>query len=388
MTSPRDLHCPICGSKSEILLALHFGKKMELPTHPKIAYCPNDNFAFLTDARQEAYDAYYKTVINDYRHRETAPTADSPLALQVSALLEVMPLYFAKSRRVLDYGCGGADLIMSLAQRFPASQFVGYDPSASVESAAALVNSAGLANVGITGQASEVAADKFDFIIASHVFEHFIDLDEIKFLANLLAEDGALYAEVPDAARYDAFPRRAYLGYFDRIHVNHFSPQSLARAVAQYGLGQAGSLQYDFPYPDGGKYPALGMFFKKSAACEDVSSPDLRASFDHYFRDESANAREMADQMNAFGGILVWGGGDNFYRSMSNGGPLSFANNIILLDRRPQEIEIGSRCFTSLSPDEGLRKFSFPVAVTVSEAGNAIAAQIKQMDPGRKIFLL
>jgi len=306
----------------------------------------------------------------------------------VSALLGAMPDYFGKPRRVLDYGCGGADLIISLAQRARASKFTGYDPSASVESAAALVDSAQLDNVSITGDASQLAATKYDLIIASHVLEHFIDLDEIKILADLLTEDGILYAEVPDASRYDALPRRAYLGYFDRIHVNHFSSQSLARTAAQYGLGHAGTLRYDFPYPDGGKYPALGMLFKKSVSPEKVCTPDLRVSFDRYFRAESANAREMADQLNAFGGILVWGGGDNFYRSISNGGPLSFANNIILLDRRSQDIAIGGRRFTSLSPEEGLRQFSFPVAVTVSEAGNAIASQVAQMDPGRKVFLL
>lgn len=384
----RDSHCPICGSPSAPFLQFQFGKKLDLPTAPEIRFCAADNFAYLTGAQQSAYDAYYRTVVNDYRHHGTAPAAVSPMILQKSHLLSALPGYFAERRHVLDYGCGEADLIMALAREAPSSNFLGYDPSASVETAAALAASSGLSNVGITGMAQSLEPRGYDLIIASHVFEHIVDFDAIATLGGWLADDGLLYVEVPDAVRYEVFARRPFLGYFDRIHVNHFSARALVNLLARYGFTYRGQLQYAFAYPDGGEYPALGMLFGKGPAATGLRSPALREPFQRYVGAEQARARQAGGALNGSGGVLVWGAGDNFYRSMTNGGPLSYADNIVLLDRRPQDIEINGKRLQSMNPEDGIRRLPYPVVVTVTESGRAIAEQIAKMDPARKVVLI
>ncbi len=388
MSQARDEHCPICGSLTEPFLEFQFGRKLDLPAAPEVRFCAADDFAYVTQAKQSAYDDYYKTVINDYRHRETAAASTSPVMLQKSHLLAALPDYFAIPRRVLDYGCGEADLIMALAQAAPSSSFLGYDPSASVEGAAALVAATGLSNVHITGAGQDLRPRQYDLIIASHVFEHFVDFDTIAMLGALLAEGGLLYVEVPDAVRYESFLRRPFLGYFDRIHVNHFSVRALANLLARHGFGYVDQLQYAFPYPDGGEYPALGMLFKKTPSAAAIASPSLRGSFERYVQSEKIRAKQIGEALDASGGVLVWGAGDNFYRAMANDGPLTYVKTMVLLDRRQIEIALSGKRLQAMEPEAGIRRYPYPVAVMVTESGPAIAAQVAKMDPGRKVVLL
>jgi len=75
----------------------------------------------------------------------------------------------------------------------------------------------------------------FDLIILSHVFEHFIDLNnELTILKKLLDKDGLLYIEVPgildihDKEYYDF----SFLGYSVHAHMYNFSLKTLTN-VAQ-----------------------------------------------------------------------------------------------------------------------------------------------------------
>ena len=279
---------------------------------------------------------------------------------------------------------------MQLAHSSPSSTFIGYDPSASVVTAAAKAAAVGLDNLKITGSIDDLTmiGKQYDLIIASHVIEHLVDFDAFSLFKRILSINGLLYVEVPNAVRYDAFPRRSFLYYFDRLHVNHFSVQALTHLLAQYGFGYLGQREYGFPYADGNDYPALGVLFQKGADAMDVKSPEARASLDRYVRSELRRATLIADALNAYNGILVWGCGDNFYRSMTNGGPLSRVKNMVLLDSKPQEFVIGENRYASIEPITGLCQFVFPVAVTVSEAGRAIVDQIRAIDPDRKVFFL
>lgn len=85
---------------------------------------------------------------------------------------------------------------------------------------------------------------------------------------------------------------------------------------------------------------------------------------------------------------MVWGGGDNFHRSIENGGPLSNLPVVVVLDRRPQEIMIGNRKWTTEIPAEGIRRYPWPVVITVSEGRKAISQQVKGIEPSRQVFLL
>jgi hypothetical protein len=103
---------------------------------------------------------------------------------------------------------------------------------------------------------------------------------------------------------------------------------------------------------------------------------------------EKQRAKAVAGQFDAHEGVLVWGAGDNFFRSMENDGPLSQLNNMIVLDRRPQEIVIGEQKYTTENPHDGIRRHEWPVVITISDGRKSISEQVKQIDPARRIFFV
>jgi len=132
------------------------------------------------------------------------------------------------------------------------------------------------------------------------------------------------------------------------------------------------------------------MLFEKSdrAVTENVVSPDAESLLRKYISSEQIRAKILSDKLNAQDGILVWGCGDNFYRSATNGGPLENHRNLILLDRTTREFSIGDIEYKSIDPSIGLDQFTYPVAITVSEGSSSIAQQILEKDPNREIFFL
>lgn len=305
----RSQHCPLCGSRAESVLHLQFNQKMKLPTDLEIGHCARDNFLFVAAGCQTDYDEYYSALANDSVHAEVSHgNARSPISqLQKDHLVAALGGFFAGSRKVLDFGCGEASLLVELASDFPASTFFGFDPSPAAETGSNKAKALGLENLSIANLKAIAEHGPYDLIIASHVVEHLLDFDLLHLLNGLLHENGLFYAEVPDSLQYETRKRIEFLYYFDRLHVNHFTPQSLARLAAKYGFSYLRQLEYAFPYWDGGEYPALGMLFRKAAGDTEISSPSLLEAARRYIWREKERATDTAKQLDAFGGILVWG---------------------------------------------------------------------------------
>jgi hypothetical protein len=370
------------------LLSLQFGPKLNLPKRLAVRHCAQDNFLFLRDGTQKDYDEYYASVANDTTHQEVASTAARSRIsqLQASHLIAALGDFFNTPRKVMDFGCGEASLLVELAILFPGSSFFGFDPGPAAATAIQKATALNLKNLSIRGLNEIQGAAPYDLVIMSHVMEHLIDFDLIGLLATLTR---MLYVEVPYALGYATHQRREFLYYFDRLHVNHFTPQALCNLVTRYGFGYLSHFEYAFPYRDGlSDYPAFGMLFQKGAETRNVESPRLLAVAQRYIHQEQARARDVAGMIDSFDGVLVWGAGDNFYRSAGNSGPLSNTRKMILLDRRPQHIEIETGTFETLDPLQGLRQYPWPVIVTVSERRLEISSQIEKFDPDRRILFL
>ena len=93
----------------------------------------------------------------------------------------------------------------------------------------------------IQGNAQSVLAEnrKFDVIILSHVFEHFIDLgNELNILKKLLKPDGLLYIEVPGILKNHNKPYYdfSFLGYSVHAHMYNFTLVTLKNIVQKYGF--------------------------------------------------------------------------------------------------------------------------------------------------------
>lgn len=378
----------MCQSDSPALLQIHFNTKMNLPTEVTIRHCENDNFLFVGCGDQLTYDEYYKSLANDSYHAELANgELHSPISkLQRDHLLSLLGGFFDQGRRVLDFGCGEGRLLLGLASQFPSSLFSGFDPSPGAQIGLRRAQKIGLKNVSVSGVGP--GSGPYDLIIASHVLEHLIDFELLHSWNSLLHETGFLYIEVPGSLQYATYRRPEFLYYFDRLHVNHFTPQSLARLGARYELSYIGHVEYSFPYRDGMPFPALGMLFRKNRNPDAVISPSLLEVANLYISQEKQRAMSLNQQLRMLEGVLVWGAGDNFCRSIDNDGPLSNLLNMIVLDSRPQVVRIGCKSWKTESPAEGIRRFPWPVVVTVSAGRRSITQQVKEIDSARSIFLL
>jgi hypothetical protein len=286
----------------------------------------------------------------------------------------------------MDFGCGEAWLLIELASKFPKSTFLGFDPSPGAQIGSHRASALGLSNLCISRD--KPSGGQYDLLIASHVLEHLIDFNVLEFWNSLLSETGLLYVEVPDPLRYPLLERLEFLYYFDRIHVNHFTPESLARLLALHGFGFLRYAEYEFPYRDGKNYPALGMLFSKGSSSLSVSSPSIKDSATLYISQEQQRAHTLNEQLRKFDGVLVWGAGDNFYRASENHGPLAVLANMVVLDKRTQTITIGSRKWTTEYPADAIRRYPWPVVITVSEGRNSLAQQVRDIDPSRQILFL
>ncbi len=363
---------------------------MQLPTAVELRHCGRDNFLFVANGLQSEHDQYYAAVANDSYHQEvSAGILRSPISkLQGGLLVAALGGFFDTPRKVLDFGCGGASLLLELATDFPSSEFCGFDPGPAVRNAPDIARTLGLRNLSVIDLTESKRRGPYDLVIASHVIEHVLDLDLIRLLRDLVAEGGLLYVEVPDSLRYEIQKRLEFLYYFDRLHVNHFTPQSLAGLVSGYGFGYSKHFEYTFPYRDGGEYPALGMLFRKGGAAVKVVSPSILDGANRYIRQEKERAGKLGTLLKTFEGVLVWGAGDNFYRSVENEGPLSGLLNMVMLDRRPHEVTIGNGRYQTVAPPDGIRNSPWPVVVTVSEGRKEIGRQIADIDPGRRIIYI
>lgn len=77
---------------------------------------------------------------------------------------------------------------------------------------------------------------KFDFVFCTHVIEHIYDLHQfIKKMDLVLGEKALCYIEVPNAAAYIT-GHKAPFYYFDREHINHFTPVSLKNLFLLHGF--------------------------------------------------------------------------------------------------------------------------------------------------------
>jgi len=386
----RNQNCPLCGSKTDSILRLRFNRKMNLPTELEIRHCASDNFLFVASGRQQDYDEYYKSLVNDSYHAElSAGSLHSPISiLQRSYLVDALGGFFGKSRRVLDFGCGEASLLIELAGDFPTTTFLGCDPGPAVQIGSNKASALGLQNIIVSDMTAIKEHGPFDLVILSHVVEHLLDFDLLHLLHSLLVDDGLLYVEVPNPLCYETYKRKEFLYYFDRLHVNHFTPQALTRLCAVYGFGYVRHFEYAFPYRDGGEYPALGMLLQKRNGAIGSLSPSILDAANKYISAEKQRARAIESKLDTFEGVLIWGSGDNFYRSSENEGPLSNLRNMVILDRRPQIISIGGKEYRAEDPQEGIMRYPWPVAITVSEGRNALQDQVKRIDPRRPVFFV
>ena len=147
-------------------------------------------------------------------------------------LLSVLPS--DRHIRILDIGCGQGAILRSL-RRKGYSALRGIDIS---QQAVDFCRHVGLQveQVSNLGEYAKTISDRFDFIILTHVIEHFRKADVIPFLktikADLLSENGKLLIATPNAQS----PVGAYWAYEDFTHEVLFTTGSLYFVLHRAGF--------------------------------------------------------------------------------------------------------------------------------------------------------
>ena len=159
---------------------------------------------------------------------------------------------------------------------------------------------------------------KFNAVILCHVLEHIRNLqtaaDKLK---ELVARDGYLYIEVPDASRYGGYSEAPFQD-FNVEHINHFSHDSLNNLFLSKGFISVDQGVRDISSDAGWIYPSIWCLFKLCK--EDVDFNDqwyknysLKASLDEYTAKSLVQIKKinrmLAPLVKSKKPVLVWGTG-------------------------------------------------------------------------------
>lgn len=226
---------------------------------------------------------------------------------------------------------------------------------------------------------------QFDLIIVSHTLEHLVDFEIMDKLRAMLKPSGLFFVEVPDASRYDRYDRKEFMYQLDRLHVNHFSLASLEKLLEKRGLKRVSSGSNDFEYKDGELYPAIYMVAEVNSG--EIEWPRIQselgldAHLRRYYLSEVAKAKKVQNRIGN-GPIVIYGFGDNFFRSSGHNGPLERADIVAVVDKNHAVLKASSYAsqYTFLSIEESLPLAGkHPFVITVSWGALTIEKQLKEM---------
>ncbi len=174
-------------------------------------------------------------------HEEAAPGAWARIVgalkrAQMSAILRTRPFSTAASGapgRALDVGCGRGDLAAALLAR--GWRVAGIEPS---PRAAQIARRRGVELIGATLGDATPPPRGFDLVVLRHSLEHLPDPPaDLRRVRDALAPGGRVVMSAPN---YAAWQRRRFGGRWFHLdlprHRVHFTPYSLARALARAGL--------------------------------------------------------------------------------------------------------------------------------------------------------
>ncbi len=377
--------CPICGKASDPdpLLSLQFPRRRGLPDEINLLFCESCDFAYASPCSIDGYIQYYGMTCNDQMgsRNELAKSAICQYRNQVDVVAPFLDK--GKSLRVLDIGCGRAGLLHALRHDFPQHCYTGADPAVGTEGV----------DQGIEFRKDwEAIRVKFDLIILSHVVEHAIDLEDMGRIVSLLNENGRIYIEVPDASRYVSFPRREYLYYIDRFHINHFSTEALAKLVHKWGLTPLQIGTAKIQYKDGNPYPVCFITASRGTEASAACSPSgaLKETLLRYFDIEADKRSRFEAEVAPGEEIVVYGFGDNFFRSHRPGGPLEGYKIKVIVDLRWKDLSssVYGNYYRFINMETAVQSFkSLPFVVTVSWDGARVREKLKGIGVERVVLL-
>jgi SAM-dependent methyltransferase len=199
-----------------------------------VVACADCGFVYADDLpAQETFDRYYRELSKYESHDTGGEVAAWAATIHRSIVAEVSARLPDRSARILDVGAASGHLLAA----FRAAGFenvVGFDPSPRCSQLGLERYGVRIINEPISKIA--LAGERFDIVLLASVLEHLRDVGgAIRGLRKLLAPGGAIWFEVPDAARFAQHVHSPF-HQFSLEHINFFTQTSLSRLMSRYGF--------------------------------------------------------------------------------------------------------------------------------------------------------
>jgi SAM-dependent methyltransferase len=223
---------------------------------------------------------------------------------------EVSARWSDRSVRILDVGAASGHLLAAFRSA-GFENIVGFDPSPRC-------SQLGLERYGvriINEPLSKIAlgAERFDLVLLASVLEHLRDVGgALRGLREVLAPDGAIWIEVPDAARFAQHVHSPF-HQFSAEHINFFTETSLVRLMRSHGFAMLDSwstTRLINAMPD----PGIDAMFTWRDAAPSHEDDSRGPSAVRRYVEESASFEDELSarvaQLSAKGDeVIVWGTG-------------------------------------------------------------------------------
>jgi SAM-dependent methyltransferase len=343
-----------------------------------VVICRSCGAGFADDIpAQSVFDQYYRDLSKYESHGIQAP--GPVVAEQRFRDMAGLLTRFVRTpeARIFEIGCAEGGLLKAVRDLgFP--NVVGSDPSPGCMRAA----SERFGIPGLVGTVFDVAPEQpFDFLILTGVMEHIRDLDRtVEKFHELLAVDGRVYLEVPDASRY-APQLDAPFQEFSLEHINYFSRISLGNLmrargfrVLETGLTVRSLFEISCPC-------TYGIFEKSSENSAIGYDHETEIGLGIYIEGCRAEDERICSAIRESvlpeNKMIVWGVGAHTLRLLANGG-LDPSRIALFVDSSPKYQNQELRGIRVASPEE-LRGRREPILISSRGFQSEIQHQIQNV---------
>jgi|SRR5208283_997671 len=352
--------CPVCeGKRGDVLHHQRFAVSDDypLPDQYDVVICETCGMVYAdTPATQADYERFYATC-SIYEQPAGEQTGTTPL--EDIARLEQTGALFAnhipsKQARILDVGCANGGLLQVLG-RLGFANLVGVDPSP-----ACVENTRKIGCQSFRGELAHLPAEigRFDTVILTSVLEHVLDVKSaISALVNVCTENGRIFLEVPDAARYADY---LYAPFQDinTEHINHFSIASLRNLMIQFGFAPVLEKRVLVNGPSGLIFPGLEVGYERRSG--QVQQPlvidnAFRGQMERYIKESGVMMqkidRHLRSALASSTEVIVWGTGQLTMKLLCDTA-LKDANVVAFVDGNPVNVGKTLRGVPIVRPDQ------------------------------------
>ncbi|WAP70774.1 class I SAM-dependent methyltransferase [Jiella pelagia] len=284
---------------------------------------------------------------------------------------------------LVDVGCSRGGMLRHLQTQHPRLPLLGVDLD---ETSLRTLREAGVSAEGGSALDLPLAGASQSMLSYLHVFEHILDTDAVlKEASRVLADDGLLFVEVPDAPDYGAGEARVGTMFWLAMkeHVYHFTEASLTAILARNGFAVERSMRSHMPMRAGKAYPSLMVVARKTASAVvlDQAEAPHDALPDHIAAETRAFDEQVA-AVRAFAGrherLAFWGVSLEFLNLWAKLGPeLTARQKVRLFDLNhgKHDLTVDGLPIRPAAPPEG----SEGLVVCAYMAGDPIAAEAERL---------